>query len=126
MALSRATVLFLINVSLLLTFTYAADPFAFYNFEVSYITASPLGVPQQVPFFLFFFFSRSVAFCFFWMWVCLLSRTLTLNSLKFQALLADLHHGTRMNSNVTLELEGLCELCECHNKSLTKLVFGRN
>ncbi|KAF8095704.1 hypothetical protein N665_0324s0002 [Sinapis alba] len=26
----------------------AADPYAFYNFEVSYITASPLGVPQQV------------------------------------------------------------------------------
>ncbi|KAG2331462.1 hypothetical protein Bca52824_002642 [Brassica carinata] len=29
-------------------FCSAADPYAFYNFEVSYITASPLGVPQQV------------------------------------------------------------------------------
>lgn len=26
----------------------AEDPFAFYDFEVSYITASPLGVEQQV------------------------------------------------------------------------------
>ncbi|CAH2071447.1 unnamed protein product [Thlaspi arvense] len=29
-------------------FCFAADPYSFYNFEVSYITASPLGVPQQV------------------------------------------------------------------------------
>ncbi|CAN7116582.1 hypothetical protein BRARA_C02703 [Brassica rapa] len=29
-------------------FCSAADPYSFYNFEVSYITASPLGVPQQV------------------------------------------------------------------------------
>ncbi|KAJ0250249.1 Monocopper oxidase-like protein SKU5 [Hirschfeldia incana] len=29
-------------------FSSAADPYSFYNFEVSYITASPLGVPQQV------------------------------------------------------------------------------
>ncbi|KAL5186512.1 Monocopper oxidase-like protein SKU5 [Glycine soja] len=39
---------FLINVSLLLTLSSAADPFVSYEFEVSYITASPLGVPQQV------------------------------------------------------------------------------
>ncbi|XP_057730771.1 monocopper oxidase-like protein SKU5 [Arachis stenosperma] len=52
MALFRALVLFffffLTNVSLLLNFTNAEDPFAFYNFEVTYLTASPLGVPQQV------------------------------------------------------------------------------
>ncbi|CAF1917056.1 hypothetical protein F2Q70_00017030 [Brassica cretica] len=36
--------MFLVNFS----FCFAADPYAFYNFEVSYITASPLGVPQQV------------------------------------------------------------------------------
>ncbi|KAE9614208.1 hypothetical protein Lal_00016765 [Lupinus albus] len=48
MALSKALFLFLINISLLLTFSSASDPFVSYNFEVSYITASPLGVPQQV------------------------------------------------------------------------------
>ncbi|KAL1371237.1 hypothetical protein HN51_001464 [Arachis hypogaea] len=52
MALFKALVLFffffLTNVSLLLNFTNAEDPFAFYNFEVTYLTASPLGVPQQV------------------------------------------------------------------------------
>ncbi|CAH8358381.1 unnamed protein product [Eruca vesicaria subsp. sativa] len=37
-------VLFFVNSR----FCSAADPYAFYNFEVSYITASPLGVPQQV------------------------------------------------------------------------------
>ena len=26
----------------------AGDPFVYYDFEVSYITSSPLGVPQQV------------------------------------------------------------------------------
>ena len=26
----------------------AGDPFAYFDFDVSYITASPLGVPQQV------------------------------------------------------------------------------
>ncbi|CAN0908593.1 Monocopper oxidase-like protein SKU5 [Linum grandiflorum] len=35
---------FLIQIAL----CSAADPFAFYDFEVSYITASPLGEPQQV------------------------------------------------------------------------------
>ncbi|XP_020226538.1 monocopper oxidase-like protein SKU5 [Cajanus cajan] len=39
---------FLINLSLLLALSSAADPFVSYQFEVSYITASPLGVPQQV------------------------------------------------------------------------------
>ncbi|XP_027335469.1 monocopper oxidase-like protein SKU5 [Abrus precatorius] len=48
MVSSRALFFFLINISLLLTFSSADDPFVFYNFEVSYITASPLGVPQQV------------------------------------------------------------------------------
>ncbi|KAI5417439.1 monocopper oxidase-like protein SKU5 [Lathyrus oleraceus] len=40
--------LFLINIFFLLTLTSAEDAFVPYNFEVSYITASPLGVPQQV------------------------------------------------------------------------------
>ncbi|KAI3756517.1 hypothetical protein L1987_56338 [Smallanthus sonchifolius] len=37
-----------IYISLLLTFTSAEDPTVSYHFDVSYITASPLGVPQQV------------------------------------------------------------------------------
>lgn len=53
MASSRALFLFLVNISLLLAFSSAEDPFVPYNFEVSYITASPLGVPQQVPFSFF-------------------------------------------------------------------------
>lgn len=40
--------LFLFSISLLLTFSSAADPTFEFKFEVSYITASPLGVPQQV------------------------------------------------------------------------------
>ena len=28
--------------------SFAADPFVSYDFKLSYITASPLGVPQQV------------------------------------------------------------------------------
>lgn len=37
-----------IHIFLLASLSFAADPFVFYNFEVSYITASPLGVSQQV------------------------------------------------------------------------------
>ncbi|GAB2300885.1 Monocopper oxidase-like protein sku5 [Dionaea muscipula] len=37
------------HISLLLSLCSAEDPFAYYNnFVVSYITASPLGIPQQV------------------------------------------------------------------------------
>ncbi|CAJ2664093.1 unnamed protein product [Trifolium pratense] len=39
---------FLINIFFLLTISSAEDAFVPYEFEVSYITASPLGVPQQV------------------------------------------------------------------------------
>ncbi|EYU30502.1 hypothetical protein MIMGU_mgv1a003271mg [Erythranthe guttata] len=38
----------LINICLLLGSAFAEDPFVNYEFVVSYITASPLGVPQQV------------------------------------------------------------------------------
>ncbi|XP_062074050.1 monocopper oxidase-like protein SKU5 [Humulus lupulus] len=37
-----------INVCLFVSLCFAADPYVFHDFEVSYITASPLGVPQQV------------------------------------------------------------------------------
>ncbi|KAL2453241.1 Monocopper oxidase-like protein SKU5 [Abeliophyllum distichum] len=40
--------LLVIHICLLLGLSFAEDPFANYNFVVSYITASPLGVPQQV------------------------------------------------------------------------------
>ncbi|EOY24422.1 Cupredoxin superfamily protein isoform 1 [Theobroma cacao] len=48
MALGKFLGLFLIHIALLLGLCFAGDPFVFYDFEVSYITASPLGVPQQV------------------------------------------------------------------------------
>ncbi|CAN6579400.1 unnamed protein product [Malus baccata var. baccata] len=38
----------LIHIGLFVSFSSAEDPNIFYNFEVSYITASPLGVPQHV------------------------------------------------------------------------------
>lgn len=37
-----------VNIFLLLGFSIADDPWVSYDFVVSYITASPLGVPQQV------------------------------------------------------------------------------
>ncbi|CAA2965970.1 monocopper oxidase SKU5 [Olea europaea subsp. europaea] len=40
--------LLFINICLLLGSSYSEDPSFSYEFEVSYITASPLGVPQQV------------------------------------------------------------------------------
>ncbi|KAG6579427.1 Monocopper oxidase-like protein SKU5, partial [Cucurbita argyrosperma subsp. sororia] len=48
MAPIRNLFIFLLPICLFVTLSSAADPFAFFNFEVSYITASPLGVPQQV------------------------------------------------------------------------------
>ena len=38
----------LLAVAFLAAAAQAADPFAFFDWDVSYITASPLGVPQQV------------------------------------------------------------------------------
>ncbi|KAM1253776.1 hypothetical protein FF1_041733 [Malus domestica] len=38
----------LTHIALLPPLCFAADPFVFYDFRVSYITASPLGVPQRV------------------------------------------------------------------------------
>ncbi|XP_057811126.1 monocopper oxidase-like protein SKU5 [Salvia miltiorrhiza] len=40
--------LLVINICLLLGSSFADDPYGNYEFVVSYITASPLGVPQQV------------------------------------------------------------------------------
>jgi hypothetical protein len=40
----------LVLIALLPSLCFAADPYAFYDLRVSYITASPLGVPQQVHF----------------------------------------------------------------------------
>ncbi|KAK8709385.1 hypothetical protein V6N13_060401 [Hibiscus sabdariffa] len=47
MALSRFWGLFLVHIALLSSLCFAEDPFVTYDFDVSYITASPLGVPQQ-------------------------------------------------------------------------------
>lgn len=38
----------LIHIALLFSLCFAADPFANFQLELSYITVSPLGVPQQV------------------------------------------------------------------------------
>ncbi|GMI76619.1 SKU5 similar 2 [Hibiscus trionum] len=40
--------LFLLHIALFSTLCFADDPYVFYDFKLSYITASPLGVPQQV------------------------------------------------------------------------------
>lgn len=45
---STTLVLFAFLISLLVNLSSAGDAFVYYDFEVSYITASPLGVPQQV------------------------------------------------------------------------------
>ncbi|KAK4557943.1 hypothetical protein RGQ29_007614 [Quercus rubra] len=48
MALCSFLSVLLIHITLFVSLCYAADPFVNFEFEVSYITASPLGVPQQV------------------------------------------------------------------------------
>ncbi|XP_030947626.1 monocopper oxidase-like protein SKU5 [Quercus lobata] len=48
MALCSFLSVLLIHITLFVSLCYAADPFVNYEFEVSYITASPLGIPQQV------------------------------------------------------------------------------
>ncbi|KAL6979710.1 Monocopper oxidase-like protein sku5 [Sarracenia purpurea var. burkii] len=48
MASRRVFSQFFICICLLTSFCSADDPFVSYEFVVSYITASPLGVPQQV------------------------------------------------------------------------------
>ncbi|KAK8990699.1 hypothetical protein GQ457_11G030330 [Hibiscus cannabinus] len=40
--------LLLLHIALLSTLCFADDPYVFYDFKLSYITVSPLGVPQQV------------------------------------------------------------------------------
>ncbi|CAL5442131.1 unnamed protein product [Camellia sinensis] len=48
MASHSVVLLFSTYISLFTSLCFADDPFVSYEFEVSYITASPLGVPQQV------------------------------------------------------------------------------
>lgn len=48
MASSSLLVHRLCCIALFFTLCFAADPFANFELEYSYITASPLGVPQQV------------------------------------------------------------------------------
>lgn len=48
MALLRLSLLRLLHIALLASACSAADPYAFYDLKLSYQTASPLGVPQQV------------------------------------------------------------------------------
>ncbi|PON53825.1 Copper-resistance protein [Parasponia andersonii] len=48
MALGSLLTLVVIHICLFVSLCFAADPYVFHDFEVSYITASPLGVPQQV------------------------------------------------------------------------------
>lgn len=66
MAFKSFFTLFLIHICLFVSLCYAEDPTSRQEFEVSYITASPLGVPQQVWFSCslslvhFFIFSATV------------------------------------------------------------------
>ncbi|KAL3645214.1 Serine/threonine protein kinase [Castilleja foliolosa] len=46
--MGQLCLLFWISIGLVLGVCLGDDPFASFNFELSYITASPLGVPQQV------------------------------------------------------------------------------
>ncbi|XWS36943.1 hypothetical protein CRYUN_Cryun19dG0001100 [Craigia yunnanensis] len=48
MALFRVSLFLLIHIALLSSLCFAEDPYVFYDFKLSYITVSPLGVPQQV------------------------------------------------------------------------------
>ncbi|XP_042506634.1 monocopper oxidase-like protein SKU5 [Macadamia integrifolia] len=48
MASLRVFLLFLIYISSFLSICFAGDPFVFYDWTVSYMTAAPLGVQQQV------------------------------------------------------------------------------
>ncbi|CAL5366966.1 unnamed protein product [Camellia sinensis] len=48
MALSVSYMLRLVHIALLFGLCFAADPFVNFELELSYITVSPLGVPQQV------------------------------------------------------------------------------
>nr|CAB3466684.1 unnamed protein product [Digitaria exilis] len=45
---AMAAVVPLLAVAFLAATAHAADPFAFFDWDVTYMTASPLGVPQQV------------------------------------------------------------------------------
>lgn len=57
----------LLCISLFLSYSLAEDDTITYNFEVSYITASPLGVPQQV----YNHFSKFLSVCtFVYMLMC--------------------------------------------------------
>ena len=49
--------LFFAYIVLLTSVCFAEDPIVNFEFVVSYITASPLGVPQQVCFQIFSFYS---------------------------------------------------------------------
>ncbi|KAL3524166.1 hypothetical protein ACH5RR_017000 [Cinchona calisaya] len=47
-ALKTVALFLLIHNAILFSPSFSADPFVFFDLELSYITASPLGVPQQV------------------------------------------------------------------------------
>lgn len=75
MALLRFFLFPFIHIALFSSLCFAADPSVSYEFRLSYITASPLGVPQQVLFLIFLYLLssfRSLLICFFFfflMWV---------------------------------------------------------
>ncbi|XP_007038406.2 PREDICTED: monocopper oxidase-like protein SKS1 [Theobroma cacao] len=48
MAQLRVSLFLSIHIALLASLCFADDPYVFYDFKLSYITVSPLGVPQQV------------------------------------------------------------------------------
>ncbi|KAF8379264.1 hypothetical protein HHK36_028697 [Tetracentron sinense] len=74
MAFLRFFSLFLIHITLFTSSCFAGDPFVNYTWEVSYITASPLGVQQQVGLFFFFFPLFFYLFVHLLMWVIAINR----------------------------------------------------
>lgn len=61
--LSLFTLFSLTHIALLSTLCSAADPVVSFDFRVSYITASPLGVPQRVRLSLLFHLALLCFYC---------------------------------------------------------------
>lgn len=60
-----ASLFCLISIAIFPSFSFAGDPYVFYDFRISYITASPLGIPQRVSFLSFVLLTLLFSFLFF-------------------------------------------------------------
>lgn len=64
MAFKLSLLVLLLNFSVFLKLGFCDDPTVSYDFKITYITASPLGVPQQVFFFSFFLWTDPITMLF--------------------------------------------------------------